>query len=96
MIWMYTVQEKEFKATDVTSLKQVMDAARKQRVWFDIFNPSEKECEIISELLGNEPEVVEKIKKRTLNPLDIHTKNCALCDYEKIHDYVLVTILPFL
>ena len=51
MIWMYTVQDNEFQATDVTSLKQVTDAARKQRVWVDIFNPREKECEIISELL---------------------------------------------
>ena len=48
MIWMYTVQEKEFKATDATSIKQVMDVANKQWVWVEIYNPTEKESEIIS------------------------------------------------
>lgn len=65
---------------------------RAQWVWVDIYNPTKEESEIISALLGNEPEVVEKIKERTLNPLNIKVKGCVLCDYEKVNDYVLVTI----
>lgn len=36
---------------------------------------------------------MEQLKKRALNPSNIHN-NCVLCDYEKVNDYVLVTI-PF-
>ena len=92
MIWMYTVRDKEFVATDVDSLKQLTDVAGKQWVWVDIYDPDEKEREIISELLGNKPEIVEKIKKRMEEPLDIHLEGFMLCDYEKIQDYVLLTI----
>lgn len=92
MIWMYTVQGKEFNATDVISINQVMSVAHTQWVWVDIYNPTKEESEIISALLGNEPDIVEKIKERTLNPLNINVKDCVLCDYEKVNDYVLVTI----
>ncbi|UCC58107.1 MAG: magnesium transporter CorA family protein [Candidatus Bathyarchaeum sp.] len=92
MIWMYTAREKEFVAEDVDSLKQLTDVAGKQWVWVDIYDPNEKEREIISELLGNKPEIVENIKKRMEEPLDIHIEGFMLCDYEKIHDYVLLTI----
>ncbi len=54
MIWMYTVQGKDFVATDVTSLTQLRDVASNQWVWVDIFDPSEKELEIMTELIGNE------------------------------------------
>jgi Mg2+ and Co2+ transporter CorA len=89
---MYTVQGKDFVATDVTSLTQLMDVASNQWVWVDIFDPNEKEREIISELLGNEPEIVEKFKKMMGEPLDIHIEGCILCSYEKIHEYLSVTI----
>ena len=89
---MYTVQGKDFVATDVTSLTQLMEIASNQWVWVDIYDPNEKEREIISELLGNEPEIVEKFKKRMGEPLNIHLEGYILCSYEKIHEYVSVTI----
>ena len=92
MIWIYTVQGKDFVATDATSLTQSIDIASNQWVWVDIFDPNEKERKIITELIGNEPEIVEKIKKSMDEPLNIHHKDCILCNYEKIHEYVLVTI----
>jgi len=89
---MYTVQGKDFVATDVTSLIQLMDVASNQWVWVDIFDPNEKEREIITELIGNEPEIVEKFKKMMDEPLNIHRKGCILCSYERIHEYLSVTI----
>jgi len=91
MIWMYTVQGKDFVATDVTSLTQLMDVASNQWVWVDIYDPNRKESEIILELLGNEPEFADQIEKRVINPLSIH-KGCVLCDYEKVQDCVCLTI----
>jgi len=88
---MYTVQGKDFVATDVNSITQVMDVARKQWVWVDIYDPNRKESEIILELLGNEPEFADQIEKRVINPLTIH-KGCVLCDYEKVQDCVCLTI----
>jgi Mg2+ and Co2+ transporter CorA len=88
---MYTVQGKDFVATDVTSLTQLMDVASNQWVWVDIYNPNKKESEIILELLGNEPKFVDQIKKRAIDALSIH-KGCLLCDYEKIHDCICLTI----
>ena len=76
MIWMYTVQGKEFVATDVTSLTQLMDVASNQWVWVDIYDTTEKEREILSELLGHEPEIVEEFKKMMDEPLDIHLEGC--------------------
>ena len=92
MIWMYVVKEKEFVATDVTSLTQLMEVASNQWVWVDIFDTNEKERKIITELLGNEPEVVEKIQKMMDGPLDIRNKNCVLCNHERIKEYVSVTM----
>ncbi|MDH5690265.1 MAG: hypothetical protein OEY81_02395 [Candidatus Bathyarchaeota archaeon] len=92
MIWMYTVQGKDFVATDVTSLIQLMDAASNQWVWVDIFDPNEKERKILTELIGNEPEIVEKFKKMMDEPLNIHHKGCVLCNCERIHEYVSVTV----
>ena len=43
-------------------------------------------------IVRHEPDIVEKIKGRTLKPLNINVKDCVLCDYEKVNDYVLVTI----
>ena len=86
------MQGKDFVATDVTSLTQLMDVASNQWVWVDIFAPNEKEREIISGLLGNEPEIVEKFKKMMDEPLNIHSEGCILCSYGKIHEYVSVTI----
>jgi len=85
------VQGKDFVATDVNSITQVMDVARKQWVWVDIYDPNRKESEIILELLGNEPEFADQIEKRVINPLTIH-KGCVLCDYEKVQDCVCLTI----
>jgi len=88
---MYTVQGKDFVATDVTSITQLMDVASNQWIWVDIYDPNRKESEIILELLGNEPEFADQIEKRAIKPLSIH-KGCVLCDYEKIHDCVCLTI----
>jgi len=85
------VQGKDFVATDVTSLTQLMDVASNQWVWVDIYDPNRKESEIILELLGNEPEFADQIEKRVINPLSIH-KGCVLCDYEKVQDCVCLTI----
>ena len=86
------MQGKDFVATDVTSLTQLMDVASNQWIWVDIWDPNEKEREIITELIGNEPEIVEKIKKMMDEPLNIHRKGCILCNCEKIHEYLSVTI----
>ena len=92
MIWMYTVKENEFRAIDVTSLTQLLDIASKQWIWVDIYTPNDRETEIISELLGNKPEIVDQIKKWTLKPLNVHQQGCEFCDYKTINDYVIVTI----
>jgi len=89
---MYTVQGTDFVATDITSLPQLMDVARNHWVWVDIFDPNEKERKIITELLGNKPEVVEKFKKMMDESVDIHLEGCALCNYEMIHEYVSITL----
>jgi len=86
------VQGTDFVGTDVTSLTQLMDVASNQWVWVDIYDPNEKERKILTELLGNEPEIVEKFKKSMDEPLNIHRKDCIVCNYEKIHEYVSVTI----
>ena len=92
MIWIYTVKGKEFVAVDVTSLTQLMDVARNQWVWVDIFNPDEKELEILSELIGNKPKIVAKFKKIMNKPLDIHAKDCIFCNYEMVNEYLFATI----
>jgi len=90
---MYTKQDTEFVAMDVTSLTQLIDSASNHWVWVDIFDTNEKEREIITELLGNEPEFVEKIKKMMDKPLDINSESCKLCDHKRIREYLSV-ILP--
>ena len=45
------MQGKQFVATDVTSLTQLMEVASNQWVWVDIYDPNEKEREIIIELI---------------------------------------------
>ncbi|UCH69860.1 MAG: hypothetical protein JSV29_06365 [Candidatus Bathyarchaeota archaeon] len=87
MIWMYAMQGKQLSAIDITSLKELNDfCSNVDWCWIDIFHPDEKEAEIISELLGNEPKIVEDIKKETHNPSRVHPM------YEKLHDYVLLSI----
>jgi len=84
---MYAVRGNELYAMDITSLRELNDSSSKvDWVWIDIFHPDEKESEIISELLGNEPNIVEDIKKEMHNPSKVHTM------YEKLHDYVLLSI----
>jgi Mg2+ and Co2+ transporter CorA len=95
MIWIYTIKGKDFIATDVSSLSQLINVAKDQWAWVDIFHPNEKELGIITELLGKEPDIVEKFKKMMEEPLNIHNKGCVLCNYERIHEYVSVTI-PYL
>ena len=91
-MWIYYAKGKEFVATDVTSLTQLMDIAKNQWVWIDIFTPNEKEREIITELIGNKPEVVKKIKNMMDKNFDVRHESCELCNYEKIQDYTLITI----
>ena len=86
------MKEEELAATDVTSLTQLMDVADNQWVWVDIFDINEKERKIITELLGNEPEIVEKIKKMMEGPVNIYNKSCMLCNHEMIQEYVSVTM----
>ena len=88
MMWMYAVRSgakgRELYAIDMTSLKQLNELSSKVKwLWVDIFNPDEKECEIISELFGNEPAVVENIKCGSHAPSNI-------CGYERRHDYVML------
>lgn len=92
MIWIYKVQEKNFVAADVASLTQLKDAAHNQWIWVDIFDPNEKELEILAELLGNEPELVEKFKDLMDKPLDIKVDSYEFCNYEKIHEFGTVVI----
>ena len=92
MIWIYTVKGKEFVATDATSFTQIMEFAKNQWVWVDIFDPNEKELEILSEIIGNEPNLVEKFKKLIENPLDARLIACDVCNYEKVNEYTIVTI----
>ncbi len=88
MMWMYAVRAgtegDELYAIDMTSLMQLNELASKvDWLWVDIFNPDEKESEIISELFGNEPAVVENIKCGT-------QASSNACGYEKRHDYVML------
>lgn len=85
-MWIYAAREKELYAADVTSLSQLNGLSSEVKwLWVDIFNPDQKESEIISELLGNEPTIVDNIKEGTYNPTKV-------CGYERLHDYVLLSI----
>ena len=92
MIWIYTVQGKDFVAADVASLTQLKDVASSQWVWVDVFDPDEKELEILAELLGNEPELVEKFKELMDKPLDIKVDSYEFCNYEKVNEFGTVVI----
>ncbi len=92
MIWIYTVKENEFKAIDLDSLTRLKEVASNNWVWIDIYNPSEKEEEILTELLGNEPAIVKQIKKSMEEQLNINIEGCTLCDYQRVSDYVMLTI----
>ena len=83
---------KDFVAADVTSFTQLKDVSRNQWVWVDVFNPSEKELEILAELLGNEPELVEKFNEMMDKPLDIKVDGYEFCNYEKVHEFGTVVI----
>ena len=86
MIWIYAVEGKDFVATDVASLTQLRDIASSKWVWVDIFHPNEKELEILAELFGNEPELVEKFKDMMDKPLDVKVDGYEFCNYEKVHE----------
>ncbi len=92
MIWIYAVEGKDFVAIDVTSLTQLRDIASTKWVWVDVFHPNEKELEILAELLGNEPELVEKFKDLMDNPLDVNVDGFEFCNYEKVHEFSTVVI----
>ena len=92
MIWIYSVKSKEFVAEDVTSLTQLKENAKDNWVWLDIFNPDEKELEILTEIIGNKPKIVEKFKKIIGKHLDSHIEGCKFCDYEKIEKFTIITI----
>ena len=93
MIWIYYVNGTDFVAADVTSFSQLMEIARDHWIWIDIFSPDEKELEILTELLGNEPEVVENFKKMMTNHLDIQYEGPELCNYKRINKFGSV-VLP--
>ena len=92
MMWIYSVKGNELVATDITSLTQLKEIAHNQWVWVDIFDPTEKEVEIVTALLNNDTEIVENYKKMMVQPLDIGIKGCEVCGYEKVHDYTIVTV----
>ena len=92
MIWIYTVKDNEFVATDVTSLTQLNEVVGNQWAWIDIFKTTEKEREILSELFGNEPDVVEGFEKMMEGPLSIKDENCVFCVHKRLHDYISVTM----
>ena len=93
MIWIYYVNGTDFVAADVTSFSQLMEIARDHWIWIDIFSPDEKELEILTELLGNEPEVVENFKKMMNKNLDISYEGPELCNYKRINKFGSV-VLP--
>ena len=92
MIWLYSVQEKDFIAIDIMSLTQLKELSESKWVWIDIFDPSEKELEILSELIGNEPKVVEKFKDLMSQPLDIQVDGYEFFDYEVVNEFGTVTV----
>lgn len=92
MIWLYSVQEKDFIAIDIVSLTQLKELSESKWVWIDIFDPSEKELEILSELIGNEPKVVEKFKDLMSEPLDIQVDGYEFFDYEVVNEFGTVTV----
>lgn len=92
MIWIYSVKGNEFVAEDVASLTQLRDVAKNQWVWLDIFNPDEKELEILTELIGNKPEIVNHFKCIIGRHLDTHVEGCKFCDYEKLDEFTIITI----
>lgn len=92
MIWLYSVQEKDFIAIDIMSLTQLKELSESKWVWIDIFDPSEKELEILSELIGNEPKVVEKFKDLMSEPLDIQVDGYEFFDYEVVNEFGTVTV----
>jgi len=98
MLWVYSVKGNEFiaedvfVAEDVTSLKQLKDVARNQWVWVDIFNPDEKELEIITELISTDSEVVGKYQKIMGKPLDLPFTSYELCTYEMVHECNIIIV----
>jgi Mg2+ and Co2+ transporter CorA len=87
MIWIYYVNETDFVALDVTSFTQLKEIARDRWIWIDVFSPSEKEIEILTELFGNEPKVVENFRKLMDTTLDLHYDSSQLYNYERINKY---------
>lgn len=92
MIWLYSVQEKDFMAIDVVSFTQLRELVAGKWVWIDIFNPSEKELEIFSELLGNEPKVVEKFRDLMNQSLDVKVDGYEFFDYEIVNEFGTVVV----
>ena len=92
MIWVYSVDGTEFVAADVASLTQLKEVASNQWVWLDVFDPNEKELEILSELFGNEPKQVEKFKKMMDADIDIEAEGYEFCNYEKINEFGTVIV----
>lgn len=87
MIWIYYVDGNDFVAVDVTSFTQLKEIAHDRWIWIDVFSPSEKELEILTELFGNEPKVVENFKKLMDKTLDLHYDSSELYNYERINNY---------
>ncbi len=92
MIWIYTIKDNEFAAIDVTSLTQLKEVIGNQWAWIDIFGTTEKEREILAELIGNEPDVVEGFERLMEAPSNIDNENCTFCVHKRLHDYISVTM----
>lgn len=86
------VKDNEFVAADVMSLTQLKEFVGNQWAWIDIFETTEKEREILAELLGNEPDVVEDFENMMEAPLNITDENCVFCVHKMVHDYLSVTM----
>lgn len=81
-MWVYAVKAKEVRASDFHSLEELKTIEKNvDWLWIDCIEPSSKEFEVVSELLGNEPKILEDIKKGRTFPR-----------YKKYNDYTLLSI----
>lgn len=81
-MWVYAVKAKEVRAKDLYSLEELKILEKKADwLWIDCMEPSSQEFEIISELLGNEPKILDDIKRDRTFPR-----------YKKHNDYTLLSL----
>lgn len=64
MMWVYAVEAKEVRASDLHSLEELKTLEKSADwLWIDCMEPGPKEFEIISELFCNEPKILDDIRK---------------------------------